>query len=336
MDVHRIPVLSFRSVPNVNCPNPKRAILHAMIHQRLHASVRNLGSGLFLLAATLLTAGAASFPEPISSPTLHPLFRISTHVFSGGAPEGDAAFAELRRLGVSTVVSVDGSRPDVEAARKHSLRYLHLPIGYDGIPGDRLAQLVNAVPSATNVFFIHCHHGKHRGPSAAAIVCLASDHWSPQQAVDWLRLAGTSPEYPGLYQSVATFNRPNAAALAAVPPPPETATRSTVVDSMVALDTHTEHLAAARETGWTNIPGHPDLDPRHEATLLWEQLRELARHSSTSERPADYRTSLTASEQAAYALRSALAKSPRAPAAADTAFKQLNTSCATCHKAHRN
>src|SRR4051812_22126541 len=64
---------------------------------------------------------------------LHNIFRVTPSVYSGSSREGDDGFRSLRRLGVRTVLSVDGARPEVERARKHGLRYVHLPIGYDGV-----------------------------------------------------------------------------------------------------------------------------------------------------------------------------------------------------------
>lgn len=53
--------------------------------------------------------------------------RIHAHVISGGLPEGNAAFEELKSLGIKTVISVDGAKPDVARAEKYGLRYVHLP-----------------------------------------------------------------------------------------------------------------------------------------------------------------------------------------------------------------
>src|SRR4051812_11985448 len=59
--------------------------------------------------------------------------RIHERVISGGLPEGDAAFEELKELGIKTLISVDGVKPDVAQAKKFGMRYVHLPHGYDGV-----------------------------------------------------------------------------------------------------------------------------------------------------------------------------------------------------------
>src|SRR5688572_20555590 len=67
--------------------------------------------------------------EKLSTQHLPNAVRVHERVISGGLPEGDAAFAELNALGVKTIVSVDGAKPDLETAAKFGLRYVHLPHG---------------------------------------------------------------------------------------------------------------------------------------------------------------------------------------------------------------
>lgn len=309
-----------------------------MTPHRAHAPGRHTLAGLILCAWSTLSTLAATFPEALPSSTLHNFFQLSPRVFSGSSPDTDvdAAFADLRKRGITTIVSVDGARPDVEAARRHGLRYFHLPIGYDGIAPERRAQLMKAAQSSPGAVYVHCHHGKHRGPSAAAVLCQFSAGWSTNQAVAWLHQAGTAPDYPGLYRSVAQFTRPDDATLAAVPPLPEVAITSTLVESMVALDAHLDHLKAAQGAHWNHVPGHPDLAPRHEATQVWEHFRELRRHPESSQRPADYQQALADSEQAAEALRAALAPPRHDVPKADLALRSLSALCVSCHKTHRN
>src|SRR5262249_40037994 len=47
-------------------------------------------------------------------PGLATVQRVTDRLYSGGVPEGDKGFESLQRLGICTVISVDGARPDVE------------------------------------------------------------------------------------------------------------------------------------------------------------------------------------------------------------------------------
>ena len=77
--------------------------------------------------------------------------------------------AELARLGVKTIVNVDGATPKLEMAQKYGLDYIHIPIGYDGITAEQSAAMVRVMREREGPFYFHCHHGKHRGPTAAAV-----------------------------------------------------------------------------------------------------------------------------------------------------------------------
>src|ERR1044072_3259574 len=99
----------------------------------------------------------------------------------------------------------------------HGMRYVHLPHGYDGIPTTTQLQLIKAVETVEGPVYIHCHHGQHRGPVAAAIVCMAEKNWSAAEAETWLRTVGTGTNYQGLYATVRDFRRPSAETVNSTP-----------------------------------------------------------------------------------------------------------------------
>jgi len=292
-----------------------------------------------MLIAVGNTCGAGSPLEPpvrLESTNSHLLFRVTPRLFSGSQPEGDAAFAELARLGIRTIISVDGARPDTEAARRYGLRYVHLPFGYDGVPSNRVVELTAAASLPTQIY-VHCNHGLHRGPTAVALMCLAREDWTTEQAEAWLKQAGTAADYRGLYRAVREFQAPNSHQLVSITSFPEVAQTSTLVESMVAIDGHLDQLKRPQQEGWNGLSAPPGFSAVHEATLLWEHLRELVRHTDTAGRPADYRDKLGASETAADAFRQILAETPDGPATLlDEAFRDLSKTCIACHKIYRN
>jgi protein tyrosine phosphatase (PTP) superfamily phosphohydrolase (DUF442 family) len=296
------------------------------------------------LLATIHAPGASFSSSPAATNQMaaaieiagvHNAFRATPKLYSGSQPEGDATFAALAQRGIKTIISVDGGKPDVAAARKHGLRYIHLPYGYDGIPTNRVAELAAVMHREPGPFYVHCHHGKHRGPAAIAVMALAAESWTTNQAVAWLREAGTADDYPGLYRAAREFCRPEPEALKAVGELPEVAQASSLVEAMVAIDAHLEHLKLAQKAGWKTPPGHADISPPHEATLLWEQYREIARLADTAARPADYRQKLAEAEQLSDTLRQEL-KAGAASGILDATFKRVSQNCVACHKQHRN
>lgn len=131
-------------------------------------------------------------------PGLHNVNPAAEKMLVGSEPEEEVAFQKLKELGVKTIVSVDGAKPDVELARKYGLRYVHIPIGYDGIEKESALAMTRVARESQGLTYVHCHHGKHRGPAAAAIICLAAGTITKPEAIDLMKRAGTGKDYVGL------------------------------------------------------------------------------------------------------------------------------------------
>lgn len=290
---------------------------------------------------------AKHLPNPVS---VHP------RVISGGLPEGDAAFAELRTLGVRTIVSVDGAEPDVAAAARHGLKYVHLPHGYDGIPDRRVRELAKAVRELEGPIYIHCHLGKHRSPAAASAACVTAGLLPPAEALAVLKVAGTNPKYRGLFQAVAK----------ARPIPGDELHRLAVtfrervevaplVKAMVALESTHERLKAASTSGWKRAAapaphadpndgardGTPVEDPAHQAVLLGEHFAEMRRLQEVQAFPAEFSTMLGESQAFAERIERELPRWPALPGQAvreglDRHLREINDRCVRCHERYRD
>ncbi|MEW6302273.1 MAG: hypothetical protein AB1705_02305 [Verrucomicrobiota bacterium] len=285
---------------------------------------------------------AWAVPQKLPSASIENLFHLTPRVFSGGTPKDDAGFAQLQRLGVKTIISVDGARPDAEAARRHGIRYVHLPIGYDGVPATNGLRLVQAAQTLPGPVFVHCHHGQHRGPAAAAVICRAIDGWSAGRATGWLQQAGTSTNYPGLYRTVREFTPPAREALSRVPKDfPEHAKVEGTVESMVHIDESWDRLKAIRAAGFRTPSDKPDWSPQNEAAILRELLRELDRSPDTQQRGPEFLASLQATLRATDEFHAAMAQHISTPGGSsherlESAFQSVARSCAACHKQHRD
>jgi hypothetical protein len=291
---------------------------------------------LICFASCLMAGDPAT---PVQTQTLQNVFQLDAKLYSGNAPENEAAFQELARLGVKTIVTVDGSKPNVALAHQFGMHYVHLPFGYDGLPQTRGEELARAVQlaEASGPVYLHCHHGKHRGPTAAAVVCRALDGWSPEQAVDFLHQAGTAADYAGLYRDARAFRPPTAEALAHIGADfPETAKTAPLVDTMVAIDQHCDALKAAQKNEWRNLSGSPESSPAQTATLLWELFREAARDPSVQQLGDDFLSKLATGEKNADALRQSLADPAESMTNRDAAMRAMTQACGDCHKDHRN
>jgi protein tyrosine phosphatase (PTP) superfamily phosphohydrolase (DUF442 family) len=264
-------------------------------------------------------------------PHLHNLIQASDQVYSGAEPENEAAFQELAKLGVKTVVSVDGARPQVDAAAKYGLRYVHIPIGYDGVEDLAGRSLANLVRTADGPFYIHCHHGQHRGPTAAAIACIAAGEHDGRQALEILKLAGTSKDYPGLWRDVEHYTPPPPGA--ELPKLTAVAEVGSLAAAMAQIDRSNDLLKLCAAERWRPPKDHPDVSPPQEALLLKEGLVEASRNLADDYDP-QFRTWMEEAAAIAGQLESALRQSDHETASKH--FQTLAKSCKQCHSMYRN
>jgi protein tyrosine phosphatase (PTP) superfamily phosphohydrolase (DUF442 family) len=281
-------------------------------------------------------ASAPGLGKSIELTSIHNAYALPGGLYSGSSPEDDGAFATLAALGIKVIVSVDGAKPKVDLAEKYGMRYVHLPIGYDSVPPERVAELVKAASEAPGPVFVHCHHGRHRGPAAISVICQAKLGWTPEEAVGWLKQAGTAEDYAGLYRSVREFQIPDEAAMARVGALPSVAETTPVVDAMVAIDEAMEQLKAAQKREWREVPGYRDVTPHGVAVLLWEAVRELGRHPDSADRPEEYQKLMQECETAAAGLRDLLKDANATNTLRSEAMQRLGKSCSACHKHYRN
>ena len=273
---------------------------------------------------------APPMPRAVAAGGPRNVFRVSDQLLGGSSPDGPNGFAFLKALGVKTIISVDGATPDVAEAETHGLRYVHLPVGYDGIPREQALRLAKAVRDLPGPVYVHCHHGKHRGPAACAAIQLVLDpNFTPEDAGKLMADAGTDPKYVGLVGLPNTLTRPTAGELDRVPSDfPKTAVVPDLVKRMVVIDERWDHLKLAKAAGRATPTDHPDIDPPHEALQLVEHYREVARLPSAKGMP------FAEAEAAATALETALRA--KDGTAAEVAFSRSAKACANCHAAHRD
>ncbi len=294
------------------------------------------------LSASFQAGAQTNSPVPLKAEGIENFFKLSERVYSGAAPEGDAAFVALQKLGIKTVITVDGSTPNIELAHKYGMRYVHLPHGYNGINTNTEAQLVKAAESLPGPIYIHCHHGKHRGPTAAAIVCMATEGWSADRAETWLVTAGTATNYLGLFKTVRQFRPPSPDELKAIPSDfPETVRASGLVDSMVAIDERWDNLKAIRKAGYDAPKDNKDIDPANEAVILWEHFREAQRLQDSITRGEEFVEKLRTSETNAHNTEALFrqlkaGKSAEIRSQLDKNLDAIAQSCTSCHKATRD
>lgn len=204
-------------------------------------------------------------------PSIAHFQQVSPKLYCGAQPEDEQDFALLSKFGIKTIVCVDGTQPQVELARKHGLRYVHVPLPYSGIPPKSALMLTQIMRECDSPVFVHCHHGLHRGPAAAAVCAIAQGSFTAKEGVDFLKRSGTNPEYVGLYRDVKKFDvlALGQERITLV----ETAPVDEITDVMLRIE---QHFKLLQKHGPAK-PWNRKSNSEH-AIAIAEEFKEAARH----------------------------------------------------------
>ncbi len=282
-----------------------------------------------ILATLVAVAGCVSGSRDASFATT--ALQVSDGFYSGRAPEGASDFDSLVAHGITTIVAVDGPCPDAASAVARGVRTIHLPITYHGIPHARRVELIRAVMDARarGGVYLHCHHGRHRGPCAAAVAAIGLGWITPDHGIALLAEAGTSSAYGGLFEAVRTTKRVSASDLESVGSEfPECEMPSDIVSAMSELDIALDQLA--------RVDGSSGASPAALAGGISEVLRRLADTDDAQEYGAGFLAMLWACDARARALEDVLREPTVEGARRDDALTALQSSCRECHARHRD
>jgi protein tyrosine phosphatase (PTP) superfamily phosphohydrolase (DUF442 family) len=314
-----------------------------------HLSILALLGSLGALACT--SASRVEVAAPVSAPTLpvpgpetdqavdYPGLRnvvaYGNDLYSGSQPE-EGGLETLAAMGIRTVISVDGAQPDVEGAEALGLRYVHLPIGYDGIVEERTLELARAARDLPGPIYVHCHHGRHRSAGAASAIGIALGRFDGAYATERMKVSGTASNYTGLW-SCATDTRPatNAEIDAASNAFPSRWKTTGMVQNMVEVDAAYENMKDVEKAGWTTPANHPDLVPAAEVGRIAHLLRELRDDPEARAHGQAFLDLALAAEKASDAVQQGLVDGLSGEELR-ARFKRVGQSCKDCHAKHRD
>lgn len=293
---------------------------------------------------TLVVAPTIPLPSldesrPFDYPGIHNAVAFHDGFISGSVPEGDEGFDTLAAMGVKTIISVDGSAPEVEKAAERGIRYIHLPIGYNGFDEQRRIELTRATRDAMleGPVYLHCHHGKHRSAGAAACVSASLGWISPEEGVARMKVSGTAANYTGLYAVAGNATVLPASVIDAAPAEfPSVSRPSSFVQGMVDVDHAYKHLKLIEKAGWMTPADHPDLVPAAEAGRLADLYRDLQATSYVQGKPEEFMSMMRESHASARILEDLLIAREFDPVALTAQFKIVSASCKTCHVKYRD
>lgn len=292
---------------------------------------------------------AATVPLPKVAPGQYPgmanVYRLSDTIISGSEPHDAEALAQIAAWGVKTVLSVDGKVPDADAAEALGLRYVHVPIRYSGITDDQVTKIAKTFREMEGPFYVHCFHGKHRGPAAAAIGRVALDGLPRERAIAEMRQwCSTAAKYEGLYSTVAVSDIPSAAETEAFDFGFDAGMKCDGVrDAMIVLTRSWDEVKLIAKNDWKPAADHPDIDALQSATHVSQLINACAEMEESAAYPSDFQEMMADSQKHLGDLVSFLTDCRVENTSEylrneqlDAAFKAANASCTKCHATYRN
>jgi protein tyrosine phosphatase (PTP) superfamily phosphohydrolase (DUF442 family) len=151
-------------------------------------------------------ASEARYTKLGDLPSVQSVTKFSDRLVRGAQPDGAQGMAELKKLGVATILSVEEpDQPELNAAKEAGLKVINIPTEYNGFPDKVVKDLVTQYRGLDGTTYVHCHHGKHRGGCASAIFRITFEGVSQLEALQEMAELGASKRYPGLYETVRKY-----------------------------------------------------------------------------------------------------------------------------------
>jgi tyrosine-protein phosphatase SIW14 len=174
------------------------------------------------LLASLVVSLLAAFPAASRNlPGLPNFHRVNQELFRGAQPT-EQGIAQLRKLGVKTVVDLREAGERSEAEKKVveglGMHYVSVPMGGLSAPDpDQVAQVLRIIGDiSADPVFVHCRRGADRTGTVIAIYRITHDGWDNAKALAEARSLGMSRFEWGMQHYVRDY-RPDRKAAASAP-----------------------------------------------------------------------------------------------------------------------
>ncbi len=148
----------------------------------------------FLLASTLTTAVCVESQTPIPARIdIDNFGRANENYYRGAQPDA-VGFAELKRLGIKTVIDLqeDGERDEPTWVREAGMQYFNIPLSgrrpATAAETEYFLKLVNEAQYWP--VYVHCAGGRHRTGEMTAIYRISHDAWTADEAYQEMRQYG--------------------------------------------------------------------------------------------------------------------------------------------------
>jgi len=154
------------------------------VHQRLR---------LIAVAATLVLVAAAAMGAregKASGIPVENFGKVNENYYRGSQPDAES-FAELRRLGIKTVIDLrkDSRAEAPEQVRGQGMQYFNIPLKASrAATPEQTEYFLKLVNDAANwPVYVHCKGGRHRTGALTAAYRITHDGWTADQAYEEMK-----------------------------------------------------------------------------------------------------------------------------------------------------
>ena len=140
---------------------------------------------------TLSADRPEKWARPIAGkPGLSNFHQVSDTLYRGAQPEQEG-FAELKKMGIKTVVNLRTFNSDRDQCKEAGLDYVKISMqAWEGEDDEIIDFLKIVSDPDRQPVFVHCLHGADRTGTVCAIYRLAIENWTKEQAIEEMTRGG--------------------------------------------------------------------------------------------------------------------------------------------------
>lgn len=175
-----------------------------------------------LAIALVLTAvpSAHAFPTNVTIPAqvlraadeIPNMAQVAPNLYRGGMPN-EAALAELRRAGITTVVSFANEKKylnaELNATKRLGMKFIYIPLSAWQKPSQNDVDAFMSVIDKKDrePVFVHCVHGRDRTGAMVAMYRIRNEGWPASMAYTEMKERGFRTFFRNLSKAVFEFEK---------------------------------------------------------------------------------------------------------------------------------
>lgn len=132
-----------------------------------------------------------NWAQPIAGkPALPNFFKVSDQLYRGAQP-ADEGFAQLKKMGIKTVVNLRTFHSDRSECKEAGLDYVKISVqAWEAEESEIVEFLKIAIDPKRQPVFVHCQHGADRTGMMVAMYRMVVEGWSREEAIKEMTKGG--------------------------------------------------------------------------------------------------------------------------------------------------